>query len=112
MPRLGTVHAYPALFQVSARRGVDCGEIPAYLLCTLPPVMQPRSALTSADQQERRLEKALAIWCSPLEHKRNSLTCGYLLPGMRQMGNAAGHSHGGSSPSRTHAYVHADSPCM
>src|ERR1700733_6425740 len=29
---------------------------------------------------------------------------------MRQVGSAAGHSHGGTSPSRTHAYVHAESP--
>ena len=40
-------------------------------------------------------------------------TSDLLLPvyGMSQVSNAAGHSHGGSSPSRTHAYVHADSAC-
>jgi hypothetical protein len=46
-----------------------------------------------------------------LGHTYNSLTCGYLLAGMGQASKPAGHSHGGSSPSRTHAYVHADSPC-
>jgi hypothetical protein len=48
---------------------------------------------------------------SPLGHTCNSLTCGYLLAGLGEASNAAGHSHGGSSPSRTHAYVHAYSPC-
>ena len=47
---------------------------------------------------------------SALGHIRNSLTCGYLSPGIGQVDNVAGHSHGGSSPSRTHAYVHADGP--
>jgi hypothetical protein len=38
------------------------------------------------------------------------LTCGYLFAGIGQVSNTAGRSHGGSSPSRTRAYVHADSP--
>jgi hypothetical protein len=48
---------------------------------------------------------------SVLGHKSMPLTCGYLFTGMGQVSNAAGHSHGGSSPSRTHAYVHADRSC-
>jgi hypothetical protein len=32
------------------------------------------------------------------------------VPCMDQVGNVAGHSYGGSSPSRTRAYVHAGSP--
>ena len=48
---------------------------------------------------------------SPLGHICNFLTCGYLPTGTEQASNAAGHSHGGSSPSRTRAYLHADGPC-
>ena len=44
---------------------------------------------------------------SLLGHTCNSLTCSYLPPGMRQVSNAAGHSHGGSNPSRTRAYIHS-----
>jgi hypothetical protein len=47
---------------------------------------------------------------SDLGHLSKSLTCGYLPPGMEQVSNVAGHCHGGSSPSWTRAYVHADSP--
>jgi hypothetical protein len=47
---------------------------------------------------------------SVLGHTCNSLTCGYLIPGIRKVSKAAGHSHGGSSPSRTRGYVHAESP--
>ena len=40
-----------------------------------------------------------------------ALTCGYPLLGIGWVSNTAGHSRGGSSPSRTHPYVHAGSPC-
>jgi hypothetical protein len=36
-----------------------------------------------------------------LGHICKSLSCGYSFPAMDQASNAAGHSHGGSSPSRT-----------
>jgi hypothetical protein len=40
---------------------------------------------------------------SVLGHTYKSLTCGYALPGMVEVRKAAGHRHGGSSPSRTPA---------
>ena len=39
---------------------------------------------------------------SPLGHIRNALICGYTRAGTGQASNAAGHSHGGSSPSLGH----------
>ena len=40
-----------------------------------------------------------------------SLTCGFPFYTRNPISNAAGHSNGGSSPSRTRVYVHAGSPC-
>ena len=47
----------------------------------------------------------------PVEDDAALLTCGYPLLGIGWVSNTAGHSRGGSSPSRTHPYVHAGSPC-
>lgn len=44
--------------------------------------------------------ETMGFWCSLLGHTCTSLTCGYLSPGMDQASIAAGHSYGGSSPSR------------
>jgi hypothetical protein len=44
----------------------------------------------------------------PSDTSNVALTCGYPFLGMGQVNNVAGRSHGGSSPSRTRAYVHAE----
>ena len=66
-----------------------------------PPTVIANSAVRAMSIMYVRCVSALGHICT-------SLTCGYSFHGFGQVGNAAGHSHGGSSPSRTHAYVHAD----
>jgi hypothetical protein len=68
---------------------------PCYFYCMISPI------------RGNRTDMGVQV---PPGHKYMPLTCGYLFTRIGQVSNAAGHSHGGSSPSRTRAYVHADSP--
>jgi hypothetical protein len=102
------VHSYPASAAAprsAGRNPFDAGRVwPLLRPHELP---DPGISLQfSSSSPDAGKSHRFSVSSLPLGHNHKSLTCCYSFPGRVQVGNAAGHAHEGSTPSRTLAYVH------